>query len=158
MKNAVCLVLVVLVILFASAIPGYTVDRGASHGGGGPHGGGDGRGGGDWHGGGDGRGGGDWHGGGDHHGGGDWHGSIWIGPGWGGWGGWGTPYYPYYDPYYPYYRETPAVIQQQPPVYVQPEEQYWYFCRNPEGYYPYIKKCPGGWLKVVPPVPPDEKE
>ena len=47
MKNAVCLVLVVLVILFASAIPGYTVDRGASHGGGGPHGGGDGRGGGD---------------------------------------------------------------------------------------------------------------
>jgi hypothetical protein len=139
MKNAVCLVLVVLALLFACTIPGYAVERGASHGGSGPH------------------------GGGEHHGRGDWHGGVWIGPGWGGWGGWGPwwwgpPYYPYYHPYYPYDTETPAVIQQQPPVYVQPEEQYWYFCRNPEGYYPYIKKCPSGWLKVIPPAPPDEEE
>jgi len=78
---------------------------------------------------------------------------LWLGPGW-----WG----PYYSPYYyPYYQEPPIVIEQQPEVYVQPAPQeqqpiYWYFCRDPEGYYPYVKQCPGGWMKVVPtpPAPP----
>jgi hypothetical protein len=98
---------------------------------------------------------------GHYHGSGHYHGpryyfggGVWIGPGWGGWGPWwlGPPYYP----------EPPVVIQQQPPVYVeptpQPEEQsYWYYCPNPPGYYPYVKKCPNGWMKVIPsPVPPDE--
>lgn len=104
-----------------------------------------------------------YHGGGHYHGGSSWRGSIWIGPGWGGWAPWwGSAYYPYrypYSyPYYPYYSEPPVVIQQQPPVYVQPEQQYWYYCQNPEGYYPYVKYCPGGWLKVVPSTPPDAKE
>jgi hypothetical protein len=94
--------------------------------------------------------------GGHFHGGGHFSGSIWIGPGWGGWGPWwGPPYYPYY----PYYPGPPAVIQQQPPVYVEPapqEQYYWYFCQDPQGYYPYIKKCPKGWLKVIPPAPPEE--
>ncbi|HNB02360.1 MAG TPA: hypothetical protein PLK61_11190, partial [Nitrosomonas sp.] len=31
-----------------------------------------------------------------------------------------------------------------------PRTNYWHYCRNPEGYYPYVKKCPGGWLKVLP--------
>ena len=31
---------------------------------------------------------------------------------------------------------------------------WWYICRNPAGYYPYIKECPTGWEKV-PPVPVD---
>ena len=83
---------------------------------------------------------------------------IWIGPGWGPWW-WGAPYYPYY----PYYSE-PVVIQQQPSVYVQPtpqqeEQSYWYYCPNPQGYYPYVKQCPKGWMKVVPsPVPQDGGE
>jgi hypothetical protein len=99
--------------------------------------------------------------GGRHHGGGThFRGSIWIGPEWGGWGPWWWP--PYY-PNYPYYSEPPVVIQQQPPAYVEPtpepeEQYYWYFCQNPQGYYPYVKKCPSGWLKVIPPVPPDEEE
>jgi hypothetical protein len=46
-----------------------------------------------------------------------------------------------------------------PPVYVQrgqEESDYWYYCDNPPGFYPYIKSCPGGWMKVVPEtVPPD---
>lgn len=95
--------------------------------------------------------------------------SVWIGPGWDGWGPWWGPhyypYYPYYPNYYyyPYYTEPPVVIQQQPPTYVeptpQPEEQYyWYYCPNPQGYYPYVKKCPSGWLKVIPPAPPEEEE
>lgn len=80
-------------------------------------------------------------------------GDIWIGPGLGPW--WGPPYY---GPYYPPYVAPPVVIQQQPPVYVQPapqpaEDNYWYFCTNPEGYYPYVKQCPNGWMKVVPPSP-----
>ena len=83
-------------------------------------------------------------------------GGIFIGPGWWGprWGGaswWG--------PSYPYYLSPPVVIEQQPPIYVQPEAQthqpyYWYYCQNPQGYYPYVKNCPGGWMKVVPNVTP----
>ncbi len=79
------------------------------------------------------------------------HGSIWIGPVWGPWwGGWGPAYpYPYY---YPYYQQP--VIQQQAPVYEeqspQQEQYYWYFCPDSKTYYPYVKQCPGGWLKVVP--------
>jgi hypothetical protein len=52
-----------------------------------------------------------------------------------------------------------VVVQQEPPVYVQPEEEpyYWYYCQDPQGYYPYVRSCPGGWMKVVPDVtPPDE--
>lgn len=77
---------------------------------------------------------------------------LWLGPGW-----WGPLYYPSY--YYPsYYPEPPLVIQQQPEVYVQPapqEEQpaYWYYCTAQQGYYPYVKECPSGWMKVVPTPP-----
>ena len=135
MKKTVCLVLAVLVLLFVGSISAYAADRGGQRGGGG------------------------WHDGGR------WHGSIWIGPGWGPWW-WGPPYYAYYpyypyDPYYPYYAGPPAVIQQQPQDYVQPapqEQYYWYFCQDPQGYYPYIKKCPKGWLKVIPSAPQDEEE
>jgi len=68
---------------------------------------------------------------------------LWWGPGW--WGpGWWGPGYGYYGP--------PAAVQQEAPVYLQPEPQpsYWYYCQNPQGYYPYIQQCPGGWLQVVP--------
>ena len=58
---------------------------------------------------------------------------------------------------YGYYSPPPVVIQQQPPVYVQPEQQeenYWYYCPDPQGYYPYIRDCAGGWMKVVPDATP----
>jgi hypothetical protein len=80
---------------------------------------------------------------------------VWLGPGW-----WGPYYYPYYYPY-PYYQEPPIVIEQQPEVYVQPTPQpeqqpvYWYFCKDPQGYYPYVKQCPSGWTRVVP-TPPSQ--
>jgi hypothetical protein len=59
----------------------------------------------------------------------------------------------------PYYYSAPPVSVQQPPVYEQPapppeEPQYWYYCQNPQGYYPYIQQCPNGWMKVVPPATP----
>lgn len=99
----------------------------------------------------------------DRHGHFSFRGGVWIGPGWGGWGPWwwGPPGYPYYRDYY---GEPPVVIQQQSPEYVQPSPQpeqqyYWYYCPDSKNYYPYVKKCPGGWLKVVPPQSPsDERE
>jgi hypothetical protein len=89
-------------------------------------------------------------------------GGVWIGPVWGpGW--WGAPY----GYSYPYYAAPPVVIQQQPQEYVrQPaarpaQQQYWYYCSEAKAYYPYVKSCPSGWMKVVPtpaPAPPEEKE
>ncbi len=92
-------------------------------------------------------------------------GNVWIGPVWG--PGWWGPVYPY-----PYYAPPPVVVQQAPETYVQQapetyvqqspqseEQSYWYYCGNPQGYYPYVKQCPNGWTRVVPsPAPPDREE
>ena len=89
-------------------------------------------------------------------------GSIWIGPGWDPWWWGGYPYYyPYYPYYYPYYYSPPVIQQQEPQEYIQPapqEQYYWYYCEDPQGYYPYIKKCPKGWLKVAPTPGPEDEE
>jgi hypothetical protein len=60
-----------------------------------------------------------------------------------------------------YYAPAPVFVRQ-PPAYIrQPaldESDYWYYCESPRGYYPYVKSCPGGWMKVVPEtVPPDQR-
>ena len=47
--------------------------------------------------------------------------------------------YPYPDPYQP-----PVVIL--PPTEAAP--QYWYYCSNPAGYYPYVVQCSAGWQRV----------
>ena len=83
-----------------------------------------------------------------------WRGGVWVGPVW---GPWGT--YPYASG-----SET-VIIVREPRVYIQPETQfpetraeeqyYWYYCRNPKGYYPYIKHCQDGWMKVIPSPPSD---
>jgi hypothetical protein len=74
------------------------------------------------------------------------------------------PYYPYYayDPYYPYYDPASAVaVEQQPEQYAdsgqQQSDSYWYYCQDPQGYYPYVKSCPGGWMKVVPQTTPPQQ-
>jgi len=86
-------------------------------------------------------------------------GSVWLGPpayGPAYYGpGWGGPRY-YAPP--PVYYAPPPVIVQQPPVYVErgdSDSKYWFYCENPRGYHPYVKSCPGGWMRVVPDsVPP----
>jgi hypothetical protein len=139
MKKSICLVLTVSVLLFAGALTEYAYAAQPYYGGGGHH-----------------YGGGGYYRGGSHYG-----GSIWIGPGWGPWW-WGSQTYPYYS-YYPNY-QAPTVIRQEPSVYVQPtpqreEQSYWYYCPDPKGYYPYVKRCPKGWMKVLPsPDPEDEEE
>lgn len=52
--------------------------------------------------------------------------------------------YPYPDPY------QPPVMTAPPPA-----PQYWYYCNNPAGYYPYVPECAAGWQKVpaTPPTP-----
>jgi hypothetical protein len=40
------------------------------------------------------------------------------------------------------------------PAYAPP--QYWAYCQDPEGYYPYVQECPGGWVPVVPTPPAPE--
>ncbi len=79
-------------------------------------------------------------------------GHVFMGPIW-----WGPRFW--WGPPYPYYASPPVIIQQGPPVYIQQEPQppaqaYWYYCPDPQGYYPYIKECPKGWMTVVPPSPP----
>jgi hypothetical protein len=70
-------------------------------------------------------------------------------------GPFGAPYWGAY-PYYPY----PPVVVAPPPVVVQPSQQlsiqpspaqsYWYYCDNPQGYYPYVQQCSSGWRAVAP--------
>lgn len=31
-----------------------------------------------------------------------------------------------------------------------PGSHWWYFCQNPNGYYPYVRECQTGWEKVSP--------
>lgn len=67
----------------------------------------------------------------------------------------------YYAPY-PAYAYPPAVIVRPAPrVYVErddqvaleqapppPVQQYWYYCRDSETYYPYVKECASPWERV----------
>ncbi|WP_148415788.1 hypothetical protein [Noviherbaspirillum massiliense] len=61
-----------------------------------------------------------------------------------------APVYPYPDPYLP----PPAALITPPEPAAQP--QYWYYCVNPPGYYPYVPQCNGNWERVpaTPPPPP----
>ncbi len=82
------------------------------------------------------------------------NGGFWFGPGWG-WGPrwWGPAGYPYpYHSYPPYVIQQPSLYEMQAPQ--QHQEYYWYFCPDSKNYYPYVKQCPKGWLKVVPPKGP----
>lgn len=50
------------------------------------------------------------------------------------------------------------MIPAEPPLYMekgdlQPglgPDGYWYYCENPEGYYPYVNECLNGWRAVMP--------
>ena len=112
-----------------------------------------------------------------HHG---WHGGyrgpsigVYYGPGFGYWGawnyGWGLGYgapYPYAYPYvagYPF-AYAPVVINSTPvaQTYIQqepvaeavmqpaPTVNYWYYCTQPAGYFPYVQNCNQAWMKVIP--------
>ena len=67
--------------------------------------------------------------------------------------GWYHPWY--WSPPPVYYPVAPVVVQPPAPTAfversdVVPEgTASWYFCRESNGYYPYVKACPGGWERV----------
>jgi hypothetical protein len=159
----------VIALLAATAVPGYAQRGGGGSPGGGAIGGGGapgGSAGGGSHSGG-GSPGGNWQGSGQWHGGG-WQGGNWHGGGWrGGWWGptvvigagpWWYPYYGYGYPYaYPYANSAyppPVIVDNAPQTYIEQDaqtpQQDWYYCQNPQGYYPYISECPSGWQPVAP--------
>lgn len=82
------------------------------------------------------------------------------------------PSYPYSYPYPSYgagyvYGPALTVVPASPPQYIERGDEtqgeagapapaqphYWYRCAEPEGYYPYVAACPGGW-QTVPAQPP----
>lgn len=86
-------------------------------------------------------------------------GGVWLEPGWGPW--WWGPAWPYYYPYYyypyyyRYYSAPSVVIEQGPTEYIEKgdeveEQDYLFYCRKPEGYYPDVPRCPSGWMRVAP--------
>ncbi len=73
------------------------------------------------------------------------------------WGGWPYAYGAAYPAYYPYpYAVTDPVdvtVYQQaapPSPAAVPANQYWYYCTDPAGYYPYVQNCSKAWMQVVP--------
>ena len=64
----------------------------------------------------------------------------------------GVSIWPYWDPYWTPY-VVPPVVAPPPQVYIQPAPPTWYYCDNPQGYYPYVQQCPGGWRPVAPTPP-----
>lgn len=65
------------------------------------------------------------------------------------WYDYGRPWYG--APYSRYDLLAPA----QPPLYIErnaaPETRpTWYFCSDPQGYYPYVKQCSNEWRPVAP--------
>jgi hypothetical protein len=104
------------------------------------------------------------HGGWGHHYGGNYYGGIGLGLGLGYGLGYGSGYGgSYYSPYYGGYPPAVVAVPVTPPVYIQqtppqPTAQqypsgYWYYCNNPQGYYPYIKQCSSAWQPVNPTHP-----
>lgn len=76
---------------------------------------------------------------------------VYFGPSW--WPGFYRPPL-YYSP------QVIVVPAAPPPVYIEQREvaveaasettNYWHYCREAKGYYPYVKECPGGWQKILP--------
>jgi len=68
-------------------------------------------------------------------------------------GGW----YFYPEAVYPYPTYVPpaVVVQQAPPTpQGMPPMQSWYYCDNPQGYYPYVASCNMAWREVPASPPP----
>jgi len=149
-----------VLILLATVVSGSVLAAGG-HGGSGGHRGSGGQGGSGWHGGGS------WHGG--HFGGSRAHFGVFL----------GAPLFPYYTApsyYYPPYYYSPNYYSPNyyypqavtdpayAPAYVErgtvqaapapAQANWWYYCADAKGYYPYVRECPGGWVRVSPHPPP----
>ncbi len=79
----------------------------------------------------------------------DWHGGRY---GW--WWSVGPYWYFYNQPIYPYPYYIPPLVEAEPPA-LPPVAgpATWYYCENPQGYYPTVGMCNVPW-RAVPAVPP----
>jgi hypothetical protein len=68
------------------------------------------------------------------------------------------PSYTYPYPYsYPYAYSPPIIVPPAPRVYIEREDRvaqesspgYWYYCRESDTYYPYVKECAQPWERVL---------
>ena len=80
---------------------------------------------------------------------------------------WAYPYpyaygYPYPAPPYPYASNPYGSYAYAPPpqvqAYAEPQQEYWYYCKDAHGYYPYVASCPSGWVRMLPTPPPPGRE
>jgi len=71
----------------------------------------------------------------------------------------GSPWPPavYYPPPVYYYPPRVVVVPPPPPpppVYIEQSVpysgNYWYYCQAAGAYYPDVRDCPGGWIRVPP--------
>lgn len=99
-------------------------------------------------------------------------GGLYFGLGWPWWGwpgyypyGYGYPYAyaPYYGSYAVPYADPPYAADgpgpqaygenQAPEASAPPAQAYWYYCRDSQTYYPYVRSCKGPWEPVLPQPP-----
>lgn len=73
--------------------------------------------------------------------------SVHVGAFWGPiWGPWSHPA-PWPSPVV-VVRPEPALVYIERPA--PPSRAFWYYCRDPAGYYPYVSECLDSWLPVLP--------
>ena len=92
-----------------------------------------------------------------------------VGPAYWGYPGWGYSWWDYPGYYYPppYYYPRAVAVPAEPTAYIErsdansPPEQsqgnWYYYCPEAKAYYPYLKQCAGGWQRVSP-TPPGENK
>jgi hypothetical protein len=68
------------------------------------------------------------------------------------------PYYsyPYYYPPYPYPAPGYPEVAQSPTAPATAPAPAWYYCDDPQGYYPYVRSCNHAWQSV--PAEPAQAE
>jgi hypothetical protein len=69
----------------------------------------------------------------------------------------GIPLFPWYYPPPPVYYPPPIAYYPPPPAYYSappapppPRQELRYYCPDSKRYYPDVRKCPSGWLRVIP--------
>lgn len=63
----------------------------------------------------------------------------------------------FFDTVFPF--PDPFFVDVVQPVYVSPDDEYWYWCRSARAYYPWVQTCDVPWQPVPatpPPPPPPE--
>jgi hypothetical protein len=84
------------------------------------------------------------------------------GYGWGGyygaplfWGGYDAlPYnYEFYAPEFAAPMISPGYTGESVAPAAPPQSAWWYYCDNPQGYYPYVQQCMSHWQRVSPQPP-----